>query len=349
MDDRATWRRQVREEAIEPDLPIVDAHHHIWPTSPVDTLAPWGLDEVRAYKAGSGHWLIATIFSESHACYRRTGPPHWASVGETEYVAAVGDQAEREGGAMAGLCAAMVGNVDLTLGTAIGPVLAAHLAAAPRRFRGIRHILAADPEMEMPAAFAAPPGLSARPDFLAGFEAVARRELSFEAFIPHTQLGEVAALADRFPDTPIILNHLGGPLGIGRFARGAGFAPWRDGLAACAARANVSLKLGGLHMWYTGLVDPDAARPRGSVELAEAHHAHILAAIELFGPGRCMFESNFPVDLHQVGETVLWNGFKRITAGLAPEARAELFADTALRIYRADPVVEAAGPATPAQ
>ena len=174
-------------------------------------------------------------------------------------------------------------------------------------------------------------------EFLAAFEKLAQRELSFETWLMHPQLPEVAKLADDFPQTTIVISHVGSPMGIGRYVNGAGFEEWRDGLAECAARPNTVLKLGGLHLANTGLrVAADAARPRTSAEMAEAHGRYILTAIDVFGASRCMFESNFPVDGMQTSGTVLWNAFKKITANLEPADRQELFSGTAIRAYQLD-------------
>jgi predicted TIM-barrel fold metal-dependent hydrolase len=238
---------------------------------------------------------------------------------------------------MAGLCRGIVGNADMMLGAAaVDELLAAHAAAAPARFRGIRYITASDSDMNIPARFMAKPGVMRDPDFLAAFERLAARDLVFDAFLPHPQLSEVAALARAFPETRIVINHTGGPMAIGRYActAAARFEEWRDGLAACAAYPHVRLKLGGLQMWFTGLGWSDLSRPPTSADIAESQAGHILTAIEIFGPDRCMFESNFPVDMIHVGGTVLWNAFKRITAGLDRAARADLFAGTAARAYR---------------
>lgn len=331
--DRSAWRAQVIEVAIEADLPIVDAHHHIWPKPPSPGFEPWGLEAARRYKARSGHNIVATIFCEAHVGYRHDGPEHLAVLGETEFVDAVGEQADSEGLPMSGLCAGIVAKADMMLGAQVAEVLDGHRDISPKRFRGVRFITACDPDMIMPQGFETQPGLMTHPAFLAAFEKLAERGLVFDAFLPHPQLGEVAALADRFPDTRIVINHSGGPMGIGRFADGSGFSGWRDGLAACAERPNIFLKLGGLNMWITGLSSPDAPRPRTSSEMAEAHGRHLLTAIEIFGADRCMFETNFPVDLMHLDGTVLWNGFKKVTADLDANARRDLFFSTASRVY----------------
>ena len=329
------WLGQVSETAIEPELPVIDAHHHLWPKSPIPEFAPWGVEEAIEYKSNSGHNIVATVHVEAHANYWDHGPEALRCVGETEFVDRAATRAEELGGGAAGFCAGIVGAGDMMLGAEIDDVLAAHLEASPARFKGTRYNIASDPDWVAPKGWELAPGLSRRPEFRAAFEKLAERELSFDTWIMHTQLTEVAELAGAFPETTIILSHVGSPMGIGRFSDSAGFESWRDGLAECAARPNVTLKLGGMHLSYTGLgVDPNAPRPRTSAEMAEVHGRHILTAIGIFGPSRCMFESNFPVDGMQTNGTVLWNAYKLITNELEPADRRELFYGTAIRAYR---------------
>ena len=328
------WLAQVSEPAIEPELPVVDVHHHLWPTSPIPGLASWGVDDAIEYKINSGHNIAATVHVEAHANYWEDGPEELRCVGETEFVEQAANTAENMGGHAAGLCAGIVGAGDMMLGAEIDKVLAAHQAASPGRFRGIRFNIANDPDWVAPKGWELEAGLSKKPEFHAAFEKLAERKLSFETWLMHPQLIELAELADAFPETTIVVSHVGSPMGIGRFS-GGGFDDWRDTLAECAARPNVILKLGGLHLSYTGLgVDTDAPRPRTSGEMADAHGRHILAAVDILGASRCMFESNFPVDGMHTNGTVLWNAFKKITADLNPADRKELFSGTAIRAYR---------------
>ena len=181
-----------------------------------------------------------------------------------------------------------------------------------------------------------PRGLYLDATFRRGFAELAKRQLTFDAWLYHPQLPELTDLAQAFPDTTIVLDHFGGPLGIGPYAgkRAELFARWKDDLAALARSPNVVAKLGGLLMPLNGFGFHKRAAPAGSAELAEATREWYLHAIDCFGPARCMFESNFPVDKVSASYRVLWNAFKRIAASFSPAEKAALFHDTAARVYR---------------
>jgi len=255
-------------------------------------------------------------------------------VGETEFVETVAVAAERRGGAESGLCAAIVAHADMMLGERVEDVLVAHRQASPR-VRGIRHLIAHD--RDYPGALPSRPGIMREPVFRAAFARLAAHGLSFDVWLMHPQLEELAELAADAPDTLIILDHVGSPMGTGRYANGGadGFEEWRKGLALVAQQPNVVLKLGGLNMEFTRLGAPvGAVRPWSSEQMAHAQSRYVLTAIDLFSPARCMFESNFPVDRMSTGATVLWNCFKQISAGFSPAEKAELFCGTAARTYR---------------
>jgi predicted TIM-barrel fold metal-dependent hydrolase len=333
--NRDAWRAQISEAPLEPDLPIVDAHHHLWPTPMTPQMEAYGPDALLADKTAAGHNIVATVFVEAHARYRPDGPPSLRPVGETEYADQVGRDCDLKGGRAAGACSAIVATADMMLGEAVEEVLVAHREAAPDRLRGIRHLIAYDPDFAvMPGSR---PGVMAEPAFRAAFGRLAAHGLSYDAWVMHPQLAEVAELAAAFPEAAIVLDHVGAPMGIGRYADGGAdaFAEWRQGLAKVAAQPNVVLKLGGLNMPLTGLGAPaSAAKPWTSERLAEIQGRHLLTAIDLFGPSRCMFESNFPVDRMSTGACVLWNGFKRVAAGFSADEKAELFSGVAMRTYR---------------
>lgn len=337
--ERKAWRAQVVEEALEPQLPIIDPHHHIWASSPAEPWEPYDADALIADKSGAGHNVIATIYVDSHANYRSDGPAEFRVVGETEFADAIAERARLQGGRAAGACAGIVAHADLLLGEAVGAVLDAHMAAS-QRFRGIRYMTAIDPDLP-PVYGATEAGLMMQPRFREGFAELARRGLSFDSWLFHPQLAELIDLARQFPEANIILDHLGGPIGVGRFAdrRAEAFAAWKRDMGALAACSNVSVKLGALNMSFTAMDATELSRPHTSEETASLQRDHILTAIDLFGPDRCMFESNFPVDMRSISYTVLWNSFKRVTADLAPHERAQLFAGTAKRVYRLDEVM----------
>lgn len=338
MMTRKQWRDQVIEEALEPDLPIIDAHHHIWLTPPLEPWEAYRADAVMADMEGCGHNIVATVYTDSHAHYRPSGPESMRVVGETEYADSVADAAQARGGAVAGLCAAIVTHADLLLGASVGDVLDAHIAAS-ERFRGIRYMTAIDPDLP-PIYGATESEIMNRPIFREGFAQLVKRGLSLDTWMFQPQLPEVIELARAFPDANIILDHGGGPLGIGRFAgrRTEAFAQWKRDMAVLSECSNVSVKLGALNMTQTGMDATDEPQPRSSEDTALNQRDHILTAIDLFGPNRCMFESNFPVDMHAISYTLLWNTFKRVTADLSIHDRRALFAGTAARVYRMENV-----------
>jgi len=323
----AAWLAQVTEEILEPDLPICDPHHHLW-----EHQNRYLLDELLA-DTGSGHRVVATVFVECMAFYRRDGPRELRFVGETEFVQGVAAMAASGRYGETRACAGIVANADLASGDAVRAVLEAHRAASPNRFRGIRHVTACD--ANLPASHTKPtPGLMADASFRAGFRHLGELGLSFDAWLYHPQLPELADLARAFPDTTIVLDHLGGPIGVPPYERSAVLPEWRKAIAAVAECPNVVVKLGGINMPLNGYGWQDRERPPTSEELAAATRDHYHHAIDVFGPNRCMFESNFPVDKVSCSYAVLWNAFKRLAAGFSEDEKRALFHDTAARVYR---------------
>jgi L-fuconolactonase len=330
---RKAWSDQVIEAAIEPDLPIVDAHHHIWENLPYPPFDPYTEEDLFTDMATSGHNIRATVFVDSHTSYRSDGPEQLRVVGETEYADRVATLADERGAPIEGACAAILPSANLMLGTAVGEVLDAH-AAVTTRFRGIRHMTAFD--QDVPASAGTGAGVMMQPAFREGFGELARRGLIFEAWLLQSQLSEVIDLARSFPDTIIVLNHLGGPLGIGRFAehREDAFAAWRADMAILATSTNVRVKAGGLNMGLAGVDAIQRDTPFTSEEMAAVQRDLFLTAIDLFGPSRCMFESNASIDTYAAGYGILWNAFKRISKGYSSDERARLFYGTAAETYR---------------
>ena len=330
MTDKEQWLGRHVEEALEPDLTICDPHHHLWdhPTS------TYLLDELRA-DTGSGHRVVSTVFVECGSEYRTAGPEAFRPVGETEFVAAQAAMSEASSDA-GSVIAGIVGFADLTAREA-DDVLAAHVEAGGGRFRGIRHVTAYDESPDVRASHTnPPPGLMADPAFRAGFAALGAAGLSFDAWLYHPQLPELAELCRAHPEVPVVLDHLGGPLGIGPYAgrRDEVMEGWREAMDGVASCPNVVLKLGGIGMPIFGLGWHKRPEPPTSEELAEAWGDDIRWCIERFGVERCMFESNFPVDRQSCSYTVLWNAFKRIVADASPSEKAALFHDTAVAAYR---------------
>ena len=321
----------MTEEILEPQLPIVDPHHHLWDHAQSRYL----LDELLA-DTGCGHHVTATVFVECMSMYRADGPDAMKPVGETEFVNGVAAMSASGRYGATRVAAAIVGFADLTLGERVGAVLDAHLAASPR-FRGIRHAAGWDASDEVRNSHTKPPrGLFLESGFRRGFAELGRRGLSFEAWLYHPQLADLVALAKAFPETTIVLDHFGGPLGIGPYAgkRAEIFQSWKSAIRSVADCPNVVAKLGGLVMPLNGFGLHKRAAPVTSSELSDLTREWYLHTIDVFGPARCMFESNFPVDKVSCSYRVLWNSFKRIAAAFSSAEKATMFSGTATRVYR---------------
>ncbi|HHY50493.1 MAG TPA: amidohydrolase family protein [Alphaproteobacteria bacterium] len=344
------------EDVLEPDLPIVDPHHHLWdrrealgaPSGDPQTwhgftrvvqMSPRYLLEELLEDAGSGHNVVATVFVECRSMWRADGPPELRPVGETEFVNGVAAMCASGTYGRTRACAGIVGHADLRLPPdTVDAVLKAHIAAGGGRFRGIRHSGAhhADPAVLGPLHGRVPAGMYATPEFRAGFARLAPNGLSFDAWVLEPQLPEVVDLARAFPETTIVLDHVGTPLGIASHAgrRDERFEAWRRSVRALADCPNVHVKLGGLAMAYCGFPSFLSEPAASSLQLAREWRPYVDECIDAFGPSRCMFESNFPVDLGSCSYATLWNAFKRIAADRSAADRRELFSGTAARVYR---------------
>lgn len=314
------------EAIIEPDLPIIDPHHHLWLRDGNTYLLPELLADLY-----SGHNVVATVFEECHSMYRASGPRSEASLGETTFVAGIAAMGECGAFGPSRPCARIVGNVSLMLGFKARPLLEQHMIASGGRFAGVRHSTAWHADIHKVAPV---PGTLANNTFRAGYQALGDLGLVYDAWVYHTQIDEVADLADAFPNTPIVLNHVGSPILGGPYAgkRDEVFADWKAAMARLAKHPNVTVKLGALPIRLPG----DGANrdmPPSSEEIATAWGPWMLTCIELFGASRCMFESNFPVQKRWSSFAITWNGFKRIAAGASPDEKRDLFAGTARRIY----------------
>jgi len=330
------WLALTVEDPLDPDLPICDPHHHLWDLQPARVAPRYLLDEIVA-DVGAGHNVVSTVFIECGAMFKKDGPEALRPVGETEFVNGIAAMSASGLYGKTRIAAGIVGTASLRLGDAVAAVLDAQITAGGGRLRGIRLGAAWDADESVPSHRTKPgKGLLLRDDFRAGFAHLAPRKLTFEAWCYHRQIPDVTALARAFPGTTIILNHFGGPLGIGSYAGRAKdvYAEWRKSISELATCPNVVAKLGGINMEVNGFGWHERPRPPSSQELADATRHYYEFTIEQFGVDRCMFESNFPVDKASCSYTVLWNSFKRLTSGYSAAEKAKLFHDTAARVYR---------------
>ena len=326
------WLARTQEETIEPGLEIVDPHHHLWDHAGNRFL----LDQLLA-DIGSGHKITETVFIECGSMYRADGPTELKPVGETEFVNGTAAMSASGQYGPTRLCRAIVGHADLRLGEGVARVLEAQIAAGDGRFRGIRHSVAWDASDAFPKGRTHPiKGQMLDPTWRAGFARLAPLNLTFEAWLYHPQLSDLADLARAYPQTTIILNHVGGPLGIGPYKdkKAETFAQWKAGIIEVAKSQNVVVKLGGLGM-PIGMFDfYTREKPPSSEDLATAYKPYIEICIAAFGTDRGMFESNFPPDGASSSYPILWNALKRLAAGYSLSEKAALFSGTAKRVYR---------------
>ena len=328
---RPDWLALRQEEIVDPALPIVDAHHHLWYRPENQYLLPDLLSDISV-----GHNIRATVVVACGAMYRQDAFAELRPIGETEFLNGAADMSASGGYGECRVCAGIVGHADLGLGERVGPILEAHIRAGGGRFRGVRQINAWH---ENPAARGSmatpPPKLLGDPSFRKSFAQLAPLDLSFDAWMYHTQLPELVDLAQACPQTTIILNHVGGAIGIGPYAgkRDAVFADWNKSMRALARCPNVYVKLGGLGMRLFGFDFASRPRPPSSQELAARWRPYIDACIEAFGAERCMFESNFPVDKGTCSYAVIWNAFKRVAGQASATEKQALFSATASKVY----------------
>ncbi|MBT3331515.1 MAG: amidohydrolase family protein [Rhodospirillaceae bacterium] len=325
------WLAGVDEAILEPDLAIIDPHHHLWLRNGYTYLMP-----ELSVDLASGHNVVATVFAECHSMYRQAGPEAERSMGETEFVRG---QAAMSAGGQFGptrACDVMFGNVDMTLGQAVEPLLEKHIDASGGRFTGVRYSTGWDANEGIhnvaPAA-----GMLIDDRVGEAAAVLSRMNLSLDSWLYHPQLDEVATLADAHPNLTIILNHVGSPI-LGGPYRGKSdevFADWRTRIKSVGERPNVFVKLGAMPIRMPGF-DGDRSLPPRSEEVAAAWRPWIETCIEAFGPSRSMFESNFPVQKRWCSYQVCWNAFKRLAAGASDTEKQDLFAGAAARAYRMD-------------
>ncbi len=333
LDELNAWTKQRHEEALEPDLPILDPHHHVWDDDRGRYLIEELLEDV-----GTGHNIVGTVFIEAGAMYRADGPKAMKPVGQVEFVNGIAAMSASGRYGPSRLCAGIVGHGDLMLGDDVQPVLEALIAAGNGRLRGIRHGVCWDTGNA--AKFGrhrVPQHLVLDPTFRKGFARLVSLGLSFESWQFHPQLPDLADLLRAFPEANVILNHVGGLLGVAPHGnRDEVFQVWRNHIRELAQFPNLTVKIGGLGMLYCNWDFHLRDVPPSSEELAAAWRPYVEACIEAFGPARCMMESNFPVDKQSCGYGVLWNAMKRITQNHTPAEKAAMYHDTAARVYRLD-------------
>ncbi len=329
---RQDWLNRRRESILEPDLPIIDPHHHLWQRPEWKYL----LDDL-LLDINSGHNIVATVFVQASAMYRSGGPVEMRPVGEVEFVNGVAAMSASGTYGKTRICDGIVGHADLRLGSRVEPVLAALSRAGGDRFRGIRHITSWDADVSIRnPEYPSPPGLLGDKTFREGVAVLGRLGLTFDSFMYHPQLGDLVDLAGAFPNLKIVLDHMGAPLGMGAYKgkRDEVFAHWSASIRKLAAHQNMFVKVGGLGMRYNGFGFNEQAEPPSSEMLAKTFRPYFETCIEAFGASRCMLESNFPVDKASYTYPIFWNACKLLTKSASKTERADLFAGTAARFYR---------------
>ena len=284
---------------------IVDAHHHLWQLSGGPLYYPWLQDE-RPHEFFLGDYS-ALKRDYLPADYRRDAAQH--EVVKTVHVEAECSRDQQvaetrwltEMSRRHGMPNAIVGHAWFHTGNA-EEVLAGHKAFP--LVRGIRSKPADEAMMR-------------DPKWLAGLRLLRKYDLSWDLRVKTWELSAAAAVVRAIPDIPVALNHAGFPWDRSE----AGLEMWRKGMRALAACPNAWCKLSCLC-----LLDGDWSY--------EDNRRVVLEAIEIFGVGRCMFASNFPVDGLRVSYARMFDDFKRMTAGLADAERQRLFHDNASVFYR---------------
>jgi predicted TIM-barrel fold metal-dependent hydrolase len=336
---REDWLKKTVEPILEPGLPIVDPHHHLWNAHGERYFLPELLADT-----GTGHDIRATIFVQCGEMYRTAGPEEEKSLGETEFVTGIAAQSASGRHGPTRACAGMIGMVDLTLGDRVTALLEKHVAIAGKRFCGIRNRTAWHPSPEIRSNLVTPPpGPLENPAFVVGARRLAAFGLPLDVWAYHTQLPHVETLARAVPELTVVVDHVGGPVGVGPFLgkRDEVFPVWKKQMQALAALPNVVVKVGGLTMQVSGFEFHRQPRPPGSEDLAAAWRPYVETCIEAFGATRCMFESNFPVDKGMCSYPVLWNALKRLATKAGADEKTALFSGTAMRVYRLDRLPEA--------
>ena len=327
------WLAKTQEETLEPEIPICDPHHHFWVARPEPVHYQQYLLPELSSDVGSGHNVTSTVFIEVRCEYRTDGPDEMKPVGEVEYIQTIADAAAAGNQGPTKAAAAIIGHADLKLGDGVRPVLEAMQAASPNRFRGVRHSVGYDESPEL--ANRDIKGALGTDGYRAGAKVLASMGFVLENSLYYHQLSELADFARAVPELPIVLNHIGGLVRVGPYAnRDEEVMPeWRKGVEEVSKCPNIIMKLGGVGQLRYGYYWHDRETAIGSEELAQELGPLMEHCIQQFGPDRCMFESNFPVDKISYSYNVIYNAFKRLSKGYSPNERAAMFHDTAARAY----------------
>lgn len=327
------WLAQTQEETLEPEIPICDPHHHFWVARPDPVHYQQYLLPELSSDVGSGHNVKSTVFIEVRCEYRTDGPDEMKPVGEVEYIQTIADAAADGSQGPTKAAAAIIGHADLKLGDGVRPVLEAMQAASPNRFRGVRHSVGYDESPEL--ANRDIKGALGTDGYRSGAKVLASMGLVLENSLYYHQLSELADFARAVPELPIVLNHIGGLVRVGPYAnRDEEVMPeWRKGVEEVSKCPNIIMKLGGVGQLRYGYYWHDRETAIGSEELAQELGPLMEHCIQQFGPDRCMFESNFPVDKISYSYNVIYNAFKRLSKGYSPTERAAMFHDTAAGVY----------------
>ena len=331
------WLELTQEDVLDPDLPICDPHHHLW-DKPGDR---YMIDEI-SRDVGSGHNIVQTVFVEVDAMYRSSGPEEMRPIGESEWVRGIGAQSDSGLYGRTKVATGIVGYANLNLGSRVEPVLEAMESVSSGRFRSVRHTCSWDEYEPLRSHRSGWPGMMAETKFREGLSKLIDRGHSFDALVYHPQLSELTELVDAFPNGVFVLNHIGRPLGVGPYQghRDKVYEVWKKDMEKLAERSNVLVKVGGLGHRVSGFGWDTQPEPPNSQELVEKTSPYYLYTIEVFGPERCMFESNFPVDKNSYSYKTIWNSFKRMTQGFSSTEKTWLFHDTAAKAYRLPAVTD---------
>ncbi len=289
-----------------PDV-VVDAHHHLWvrartPQPWIDpvTMAAIDADFMTEDLPASAHGVTATVVVQSADL--------WAETDELIAVAA------SDAGRAAGI-AGVVGWADL-----FAPDLAERLAAL-RAGSGSGGLVGVRTQVQAEAD----PGYLDRADVRAGIATVGAAGLVFDLVIRHDQVAACAALAAALPDVRFVLDHLGKPPLAAAVADPGALDTWRRDLAALAVCPNVTAKVSGL----VTEADWDRWRP-ADLRPAVEH------ALDVFGPSRLMFGSDWPVSLLAIDYGMWLEVVHELLSDLAADERADVLAGTAARTYSLD-------------